>query len=347
MRTMNNRRIVFCFFFCILAIAGPWLPGGQTQHTPTAERKVAIWRGEFRDASRSRTIPVKIYYPEDNDGKASPVILFSHGLGGSKEIYRYLGEYWAAHGYVSVHVQHPGSDTAVIWQGKLRAAVSDPANYVNRPKDISFAIDELTRISKDPSSPLHGRMDLDHLGVAGHSFGAYTVMAVAGQAIGPDGSLHYYGPDRRIRAGIAMSSDPALTANLDTAYDRITVPIFHMTGTKDQIGDGHNAEEGAIIGNATAAQRRVPYDHTRHAPAYLLTLKAGDHRVFSGRMRSAGAEHDEAYQKIVCAASTAFWDSTLKQNVAARRWLEGRGFASLLEGSGTFEQKHPSNAPVR
>jgi hypothetical protein len=143
-----------------------------------------------------------------------------------------------------------------------------------------------------------------------------------------------------------MSSSPAQTANLDDAYTRVTIPIFHMTGTKDQVGRGQNLPLDAIVGNTTPEQRRVAYDHTQHAQAYLLIFKDGDHRVFSGRTRNrkadkADGEHDEAYQKIICLASTAFWDATLKKNPAAERWLVSGGLADVLSNSGTFEHKNP------
>src|SRR5271170_3301939 len=81
----------------------------------TAERySVEVLRYEWFDASRNRKVPVKIYYPNTSDG-VFPVIIFSHGLGGSREGYEYLGRHWAACGYVSVHVQHLGSDNRV-WQ---------------------------------------------------------------------------------------------------------------------------------------------------------------------------------------------------------------------------------------
>ena len=67
---------------------------------------------DWTDAARNREVPVKIYYPKDGAGTC-PLIVFSHGLGGSREGYEYLGRHWASHGYVSVHVQHKGSDTEV------------------------------------------------------------------------------------------------------------------------------------------------------------------------------------------------------------------------------------------
>ena len=48
-----------------------------------------------------------------------PVIVFSTGLGRSRDDCAYLGRHWASCGYVSVHVQHKGSDEEVR-QGSLR-----------------------------------------------------------------------------------------------------------------------------------------------------------------------------------------------------------------------------------
>src|SRR4051812_27891204 len=85
-----------------------------TPYSGTA-REVEIWRAEWRDVKRDRAVPVKIYYPKEIAAPC-PVVVFSHGLGGSREGYEYLGNYWASRGYVSVHLQHIGSDSAV-WQG--------------------------------------------------------------------------------------------------------------------------------------------------------------------------------------------------------------------------------------
>src|SRR5438128_334928 len=56
-------------------------------------------RLEWKDPSRDRTVPVKIYFPTEGDGPF-PVIVFSHGLGGNREAYEYLGRQWAANGYI-------------------------------------------------------------------------------------------------------------------------------------------------------------------------------------------------------------------------------------------------------
>src|SRR5437879_1749818 len=63
------------------------------------------------DAARDRDLPLRVYLPTNT--APGPVILFSHGLGGSRTGSVFLGEHWAARGYVAVFVQHPGSDDSV------------------------------------------------------------------------------------------------------------------------------------------------------------------------------------------------------------------------------------------
>src|ERR1700712_5603134 len=68
-------------------------------------------REVWHDAARARDLPVKLYFPVEGVAPF-PVIIFSHGVGGSREAFSYLGETWASHGYVAVFLQHPGTDEA-------------------------------------------------------------------------------------------------------------------------------------------------------------------------------------------------------------------------------------------
>lgn len=309
---------------------------------PAPGTEVEVLRLDWHDAARDRDVPAKIYLPK-NGGKPLPVIVFSHGLGGSREGYEYLGRHWAGCGYVSVHLQHPGSDDSV-WKGaapaermqSLKGASLSLTNIANRPKDVSFAIDQLSALQRDASSPLHGRLDLDHIGVAGHSFGGFTTMAIAGQHFGPT-----QWSDPRVKAAIQMSAPVARPAQRDRAYVDITIPVFHMTGTRDD----------SPIGDTKAEERRIPFDKMNAAETCLLIFKGGDHMVFSGpsRFRQALAgvqgsdpesrEHDEEFQKLICVGSTAFWDAWLKGNKDARGWLMDGDFAKLLGDRGSFEKK--------
>jgi predicted dienelactone hydrolase len=63
------------------------------------------------DAQRNRDLPIRVYLPGQT--KPAPVVLFGHGLGGSRENNPYRGKHGSARGYVVVFVQHPGSDESV------------------------------------------------------------------------------------------------------------------------------------------------------------------------------------------------------------------------------------------
>jgi len=329
----------------VLAVIVPWAPTAFADSAPDAKLdyhdspgayQVQTVKYDWVDAKRDRKVPVKIYYPADAKGRL-PVIIFSHGLGGSREGYAYLGNYWASHGYVSVHPQHLGSDTGV-WQGvppeermqALSKAAYDVTNAVNRPLDVSFVIDEVTKLNAG-DSPLKDRLDLERIGMAGHSFGAYTTLAVAGEVfVKPDGRKISH-RDPRIKAAIAMSAPVPKSQDLvSEAFAKISIPCFHMTGTLDD----------SPVGETKAAQRRIPFDKIQGPDEFLLTFTGGDHMVFSGRpRRMSGGEKDEQFQALICTSSTAFWDAYLKGDDKARKWLVGKGFESELGDSGTFEKK--------
>lgn len=316
----------------------PWPLEANTNAAPhryksTASHEVEVVRHDWTDLKRDRKVPVKIYFPRSGDGPF-PVVIFSHGLGGSREGYEYLGRHWASHGYVSVHLQHLGSDDAV-WRdaagykmGAMRKATLDPRNAINRPLDVSFAIDQLEKLNKE-QSPLQRRLDLDRIGVAGHSFGAFTTLAVAGQVFAPGVRRGTTVADPRVKAAIPMSAPvPTNKRRLDDVYANIKIPCLHMTGTKDS----------SPIGDTTPEERRLPFDHTNGSDQFLITFADGDHMIFSGRGRLLANDKDQQFQKLICASSTAFWDAYLRGDTQAKTWLVN-DFTTELGADGKFEVK--------
>jgi predicted dienelactone hydrolase len=299
---------------------------------------------DWVDLTRNREVPVKIYFPKTGDGlpaealaKAGPfpVIIFSHGLGGSREGYEYLGRHWASHGYVSVHLDHKGSD-AEVWKADpqdpmkgMRESIADPRNALSRAFDVRFAIDRMAKLNRE-DSPFKGRLDLDHVGLAGHSFGAWTTLAVAGQTAAAleRGKLKL--ADARVKAAIAMSSPVTPNAKRSDAYAGIKIPILHMTGTKDMVP----------ILMPDAADRRIPFDRITGADQYLVTFEGGDHMIFPGHKRvMGGGEKDPVFHDLIRQTSTAFWDAYLKNDAKARTWLADGGFEAVLGKDGKFEKK--------
>ena len=184
---MTRPTALMCF---VIALVTAQVHAGSEPSAEAGKREVLTLLADWKDSKRSdRVVPVKVYYPKGSEACAT--IIFSHGLGGTREGYKYVGEYWASHGFISVHLQHEGSDDAVWKDAKplermaaMKKAASDPRAALDRPRDVSFAIDMLEKLNKDEQSPLHKRIDLTKLGMSGHSFGGWTTLAVGGQTRG-------------------------------------------------------------------------------------------------------------------------------------------------------------------
>lgn len=309
--------------------------GAITGLTHATTNQLAIARDDWRDAKRDRTVPVKIYFPQTGAGPF-PVIIFSHGLGGSREGYEFLGRHWASQGYVSVHLQHAGSDDAV-WRDEqpaermraMRRATLQPSNAIERARDVSFAIDQLEHWNRT-NTALKGRLDLVRIGAAGHSFGAHTTLTMAGQNYTPRLGRSTSLADPRVKATIPMSAPvPANRANLDVVYADIKIPCLHMTSTKDT----------SPINDTKPEERRLPFDHSRNSDQFLITFKDGDHMIFSGRPRTmGGGEKDARFHELICESSTLFWDAYLREDPNAKTRLLSE-FKNSLGLDGTFEVK--------
>lgn len=334
MMRMNRFRLLLLagiWVVCALASAEAKETVFPVWRTNTVTNQVVVTREEWVDSQRNRKVPVKIYAPVAGY-EPFPVIIFSHGLGGSREGYEYLGQCWASHGYVAVHLQHPGSDDGV-WKdagigqrmSAMKRAAAQPRNAMDRLQDVSFVLDQLQQRSQT-NALWRAQLDLQRVGVAGHSFGAHTTLTVAGATYS---SLSVGGGEARIRAAIPMSAPvPAGKARLDEAFAGVRIPCLHMTGTEDN----------SPIGETKAAERRLPFDHCRNSDQFLITFTGGDHAIFGGRDRRMGGAKDAEFQQLICLSSLAFWDAYLRDDAKAREWLTGK-FKDALGKEGVFEVK--------
>ena len=346
----------------------------------------------WHDQARNRDVPVRVFVPkgEERAGGASaekfPVVVFSHGAGGSREGYAYVGKHLASHGYLVVLPQHAGSDTPAMRSlvggddpeshealrekaresirarvreklagggdgksvkegvqedlsrafndglgGPVSKMVNDPANLENRPRDVSFVLDQVAR---EPE--LAARADLSRVGVAGHSFGAYTSLAAAGMRVKVEGVSRAW-PDARVKAAVAMSPQGRGVMGIDDgSWDEVRVPVLCLTGTKD-MGQGQRA----------AAWRRDILGHIK-APTTFIEIADANHMTFamskeglSDSQRLRGGVYNEEHNRLIRLSMTAFLDAYVKGEAQARAFVEGEGGGSLkaaVSAEASFER---------
>ena len=129
------------------------------------------------DQRRDRQLNTDLFLPQ---GKIEPipVIVVSNGLGAKRDRFEELAAHLTSHGFAVVIPDHPGSDRdqqKAFLKGlyKENFAATD---FIDRPRDVSFILDELERIN--PS--FNNQLDLEQVGIFGYSIGGTTALSLAG-----------------------------------------------------------------------------------------------------------------------------------------------------------------------
>jgi predicted dienelactone hydrolase len=103
-----------------------------------------------------------------------PLILLSHGTGGSAAMMAWLGTELARHGYIAVAVNHPGNNATEPH------TVQGFTLGWERAADLSQMLDKM--LTDKEFGP---RIDAQRIGAAGFSLGGYTMIVVAGGRSNP------------------------------------------------------------------------------------------------------------------------------------------------------------------
>lgn len=134
---------------------------------------------------QERTFPADVYLPQLRSGdSAPPTIVISHGLGLDRTTFVYLAEHLASHGFAVAVPEHPGSSAdqlRALLRGRA-SEVAEPTEFIDRPLDVSFLLDELERLTRTDAT-FRGQLNPQQAGVIGQSFGGYTALVLAGAAI--------------------------------------------------------------------------------------------------------------------------------------------------------------------
>lgn len=140
-----------------------------------------------------------------------PLVLLSHGMGTSKVLHASQAENLASHGFIVVTIDHTYSTFATIFpDGRVTdyktkmTTVEDRREIGNIwTQDVEFVIDQIEKLNSGAiESQFKGKIDLNNLGVMGHSFGGATAF-----------NTTYL--DHRVKAGINMDGSLYEVENRD------------------------------------------------------------------------------------------------------------------------------------
>ncbi|MDH6708886.1 dienelactone hydrolase [Kitasatospora sp. MAA19] len=210
-------------------------------------------------------------------GGKRPVVFYSAGLGDPRTWGTGLVEDLASRGYVVVTIDHtyeasevafPNGDLATsVFPDLLGQADLDVADVLRtslrtRVDDTRFVLDELGGLRHDPRLPagLAASLDLDRIGMAGHSAGGFTAVQAMhddpriAAAVNLDGQLHFPGPDGH--TGVVLPT---------VAQDGLDRPFLLMGTRNEDSGDYHHQPGwDALWQHSTGWHADVTLNDSRH-----------------------------------------------------------------------------------
>jgi predicted dienelactone hydrolase len=284
----------------------------------------------LQDVSRDRRLPVDVYLPQPKTSQPLPLVVISHGLGSERDTFAYLAQHLASHGFAVAVPEHPGSNASQI-QSLLTGLdddVTPPEEFIDRPLDISFLLDEL-------ETKYRRQIDFQDVGIVGHSFGAYTALVLGGAKLNfqelerdcqnldeswnvslllqclalqlPDKYFDLNLRDERITAAVAIN--PLIGAVFGKAGMRqIDIPLAIVSGSDDPI-------------TPALLEQIIPFTWLTNDDKYLALLKRGTH--FSTLNESAGSipvpsqaigPSPKVAQNYIKQLGLAFFEAYLQEN---------------------------------
>ena len=305
----------------VLALLAGLIGSSQAQTAQAADvspevASFTVHDMDWTDSARERPVPVRLYWPQQSAAQGTvPLVVVSHGIGGSRRGYSYLGQYFARHGMASLHLQHVGSDRA-LWSGnplsligRLRDAAQE-SEAANRARDLSFALGQLL-----DQTEFGMRIDRQRIAAAGHSYGANTVMLAIGAQVSREG-MPLPLRDLRLKAAVLLSAPPFYgEGSMVDILRGISLPTLHVTATGDVI---------RIPGYFSPASDRVAvFDAMGGSSKALAVFEGGSHNIFSDRQGSGGAALNAKVKAATQTLAMAFLQSVFQSDDRALlRWPE-------------------------
>lgn len=255
-------------------------------------RQPGRYQVERRSLTGNVPVPADIYLPmlQGQRQRNRPTVIISHGLGNDRTSYAYLGRHLASHGFVTINVEHPGSNAEQInalLVGKSADVVANE-EFIERPQQISALLNYLEREASQ-----YGRLiNFAQVGVVGQSFGGYTALALAGanldfevlRANCPPNSLSL-NVSLLLQCQASQLVDPSETIlSLQDGRVRAAIAINPITSVlfgEDSVGNVTTPTMIVSSGADTVApalqEQLVPFTWLTQPERYLLLMRQGTH----------------------------------------------------------------------
>ena len=289
---------------------------------PNGDPETITYQGELKDSSLPAELVGTSYghallnAGQDTTRAPYPLIVFSHGFGVAAPTYSQLIEHYTSYGFVVIAPEHLETfdfDYSDLWTASI-----------DRPRDVKQVLDFAEGLTAaDGAMP--GLIDMQHVAVAGHSYGGYTALAMAGAQYDlkafnarcdalaeddpatflcaplvsreadlaaraglspmPDGLWPSFG-DARVTAILPMASNSYLFDQAGLA--KITIPMMAIGGTIDT-GTPYNWGV------------KPAYDYASSAQKSLVTIENAEHPIFMDTCNNLPWVTSElAYYSWVC-----------------------------------------------
>ena len=283
----------------------------------------------IHDAKHNKDLHLRIFYPHEPG--PYPVIIFSAGEDASLSCCDALTRHWASYGYVtlqptdgdSAQPRHAGAGEKSSALKAMREALGEPAVWQNGPLDISFVLDSLSAL-QNRIPALGGKIDAEHIGVGGHSMGAFTAEALAGALVDLPGRPAVSFLDRRVKAVLLLSPlGPGEFGLNSHSWEHVSLPFLSMTGSRDMGIERQSPE-----------WREIPFERSLPGDKYQIFIQGADDTSFLASEiplhgRAADGESILGYTN---SASLSFWDAYLKADLKARMYLQSSALPDFSHG---------------
>lgn len=284
----------------------------------------------LHDAQRNKDLHLRVFYPQASG--RYPVIVFSHGAGGSQNCCEELTQHWASYGYVTIQPTHEDSavqrrDTGeenVRFMQAVRDALKQPGLWASRPRDVSFVLDSLGDLQKRVPG-LAGEIDEQHIGVGGHSMGSFTAEAIAGALVDLPTKPMASFADGRVKAVLCLSPQgPGQFGLTEASFHSLRMPYLGVTGSLDSLGP-----------LATAEWHKMPFELSPAGDKYHVDIEGANHMSFITARTPFPAKAQQADEilEYTNSAALAFWDAYLKNDANAKEYLQSGGLTSFSKGA--------------